>query len=270
MSTVAEGTVKRGRLILGTSGFSYAHWKERFYPRELGQSHWLEFYAERFCSVELNVSFYRLPARETFAAWARRTGPGFEFVVKGSQTITHYRRLKDAEEPLERLLDASSALGPKLTCMLWQLPPKMALDTPRLDAFCELLARRASSIHGSPLRHAFEFRDPRWFAEEVAAVLRERGFCWVFADPPREGDARPVTSGFLYLRFHRGPHQDGGYRPQDLQDLVTAADRALKAGQDVYAYFNNDPGGWAPKNAETFRELLGEPAPSNAVQAAAR
>lgn len=250
---------RQGRLVVGTSGFSYPHWRENFYPPRTPQHRWLESYAERFGSVELNVTFYRLPTRDTFATWARRTPDDFIFVVKGSRAITHFRRLRDVGGQLEALLDACGGLGEKLACFLWQLPPDSAPDVAALDDFCALADERAAAVLPEiRLRHAFEFRDKRWFAEDVFAVLRERGCGLVLADPGAEGQPTDrLVAGFTYLRFHHGPRESGAYEDAELAQWADRA-RAWRAeGIDVFAYFNNDAGGWAPKNAMRFREMAG-------------
>lgn len=246
----------------GTSGFSYPHWRDSFYPRGMPQSRWLEAYAERFCSVELNVSFYRLPRIETFEDWARRTPDDFEFVVKGSRTITHYRRLRDAEIQVDALLDRCRGLGPKLSCVLWQLPPRIAPDLVVLDRFCELVSLRTRHLaRRDGVRHAFEFRDERWFEPAVFDVLHSHGCALVLADPGSEGQPRDrLTADFAYVRFHHGPRENGSYAEDELIPWAERARRWLHEGHDVYAYFNNDPGAWAPRNAEEFSELVGVPA----------
>lgn len=248
---------RRGRLILGTSGFAYRHWRDSFYPPKTPQSRWVEVYAERFSSVELNVSFYRLPSANTFADWADRTPDDFRFVVKGSRTITHYRRLKNAEEPVAQLFGASAGLGDKLACMLWQLPPRSAPDVDALDGFCYLLARHTDALGTTErVRHAFEFRDPRWFADDVLDVLRAHRHCLVFADPPREDEPRLLTSDYAYMRFHHGPRPSGGYEDDELAPYAQRAAEFLDLGMDVFAFFNNDPGAWAPRNAGAFRAMV--------------
>ena len=250
---------QKGLLILGTSGFSYEHWRDVFYPPGTPQSRWLEVYAEHFSAVELNVTFYRLPRRETFEGWARRTPSDFRFVVKGSRTITHYRRLHDASAPLDALLTASDGLGEKLACILWQLPPQLPADPARLDEFCETLAERtAARGGGGDLRHAFEFRDAGWFSDPVLAVLRRYGHALVFADPPREREPRELTADWAYLRFHHGRRSDGGYEDAEIEPYARLAAHASDEGKDVFAFFNNDMGGWAPKNAERFRALVAD------------
>lgn len=247
-----------GELILGTSGFSYQHWRERFYPADVPQSRWLEFYAEQFSAVELNVTFYRLPTRETFAQWRERTPPGFRFIVKGSRVITHYRRLGDVDEALGALHDAAGELDEKLDCVLWQLPPTMRADVDRLASFCD----RATRVFAPPVRHAFEFREHSWFTAAVYDVLRAHGCALVWADPGREGQSQADTADFAYLRFHHGPRETGAYEPAELVAPARRAADVLSSGRDAYALFNNDPGGWAIVNARQFADEVAGPLPA--------
>lgn len=241
-----------GRLIVGTSGFSYQHWRDRFYPPDVPQARWLEFYAQHFSAVELNVTFYRLPTRETFQQWAERTPDDFRFVVKGSRLITHYRRIGDVAEAITALREAAGGLGEKLDCVLWQLPPTMRADAERLDRFCDLATR----TFAAGVRHAFEFRERSWFAEDVYGVLRRHGHALVWADPGREGQSHEVTADFAYLRFHHGPRDSGAYEPDELEPLARRGAAVLADGRDAYALFNNDPGGWAVVNARQFEAAV--------------
>jgi uncharacterized protein YecE (DUF72 family) len=126
-----------------------------------------------------------------------------------------------------------------------------------LEAFCELLERQGErSGVTERVRHAFEFRHERWFSEEVYEVLRSHGCALVIADPPKQGEQRMLTAGFTYLRFHHGPRESGGYEPHELRPHAERARTWLDDGADVFAFFNNDPGGWAPRNAETFAALV--------------
>lgn len=251
MSTQLQDEQAPGRLTLGTSGFAYEHWRDVFYPKGTPQTKWLEFYAERFSAVELNVSFYRLPKRESFEGWAMRTPADFEFVVKGSRTITHYRRLRDTDEQLAKLVSAARGLGDKLSCMLWQLPPHSSPDIDVLDRFCSTLAEQCPA-----LRHAFEFRDPSWFADEVLEVLRSHACALVIAAPGPEGAPITLTAPFTYLRFHHGAGEGGGFTTEELQRFATLCRSWLEEGTDVFAFFNNDPGGMAPRDADEFRALV--------------
>lgn len=246
----------RGRLSVGTSGFSYEHWRDDFYAG-VAPSRWLESYAERFSTVELNVSFYRLPAEKTFSEWARRTPEEFEFFIKGSRTITHYRRLKDADEAVLKLFRASAPLGRKAAGFLWQLPPRSAPDIESVRRFCaNLPALAAKASLPDRVRHAFELRDPRWFSADVIETLRKHGYALVLADPIRDGQTSDVTADFSYLRFHHGPRSTGAYTDEELAAHAERTASLLMNGLDVYAFFNNDSGGWAPRNAESFRSMV--------------
>ncbi len=155
-----------GRFRAGCSGWQYKHWKGSFYPATLPQSRWLHHYAGVFDTVELNNSFYRLPEPERFASWREETPPGFLFAVKASRHLTHMKKLKDPEEPLERLFSRAKALGAKLGPVLYQLPPRWKYDPERLDQFLHALPKRR--------RHVIEFREPGWYREEVFSALEER------------------------------------------------------------------------------------------------
>jgi uncharacterized protein YecE (DUF72 family) len=237
---------------IGTSGWVYRHWIGCFYPPELRQAGWLAYYARHFPNVEINRSFYRLPSRENFAAWAAQTGehPGFNFAVKASRYLTHLKRLYGPEEPLARLLNAASALGPALGPILYQLPPGMPADLGRLAYFVDHLP--------FGVRAAFEFRDPSWRQPAVSHILEAAGCTQVIAI----GGAHytpveyPAVGPFRYLRVHGGQYGVGlvegelGFWAERI-----AADAA--AGRDVYIYFNNDPDCHAIYNAYRLREMLG-------------
>lgn len=237
---------------VGTSGWVYPHWVDRFYPRELPEPDWLTYYARRFATVEINRSFYRLPDREQFAAWraeAEAARSGFVFAVKASRYLTHMRKLNAPEESLHRLLTAAEGLGANLGPYLYQLPPRWRANPERLAHFVALLppGRRA----------AFEFRDPSWYVPDVLSVLAEHGCALAVA----VGGALPTPDDvtyagpFDYVRFHNGLYGIG----LSEDELRYWADRIAAAGadgRDVYAYFNNDPDGCAIRDALRLRELL--------------
>src|SRR5919112_5310720 len=131
----------RGRARVGCSGWQYKHWRGDFYPAGLPQARWFDHYADRFDTVEINNSFYRLPERATFAAWAERAPPDFVYAVKASRFLTHMKKLKDPEEPIERLFSRMRALGTHLGPVLYQLPPGWKLDHDRLEYFLQALPR---------------------------------------------------------------------------------------------------------------------------------
>jgi uncharacterized protein YecE (DUF72 family) len=235
-------------VLVGTSGWQYRWWSERFYPQGLRQADWLEFYAARFGTVEVNNAFYRLPEASTFAAWARRTPDDFVVAVKASRYLTHVKRLATPAEPVTRLLERAAHLGPKLGPVLLQLPPTLAADPARLD---ETLAAFAAARPG--VRVAVEFRHPTWFDSGTRSLLEARGAALCLVDGPRLDTPVWRTAPWGYVRFHEG---DGRPRPCYRRErLARWAERLAEqwAGdEDVYVYFNNDGSGCAVRDAVRF------------------
>ena len=239
----------------GCSGWSYEHWRGVFYPRSGSSAHWLEIYAQSFDTVEINATFYRLPTVKTVEGWARRAPPNFLFAVKASRYLTHVKRLRDMVEGVKRMdacvepLRRASKLGP----MLWQLPPHFHRDDEVLQSALEAL---------EPGRHAFEFRDPSWFAADVYELLRRHGATLVVADrAPGPPSPWVDTADWSYLRFHSGRARDGDYSARELRAW---ARRLTGQTGDLFAYFNNDWQGFAITNAQTLRALVTD-APSPAM-----
>jgi uncharacterized protein YecE (DUF72 family) len=236
----------RGELRIGTSGYQYRHWSGDFYPRGLPQRRWFEHYAQRFDTVEINNTFYRLPKPETFDRWRENAPPGFRFALKYSRYGTHLKHLADPEQALERFLEGAQRLRRRLGPILVQLPPRWKADPGRLDAFLRVAPRRH--------RWAVELRDESWLREETYDVLRRHGAALVIHDLL---DRHPVelTSDWTYLRFH-GRDYGGSYSPQALSGQARRIRGWLRGGRDVYAYFNNDEGGHAPRNAADLRRYV--------------
>jgi len=243
------------KVFVGTSGYNYRHWwNDVFYPRTLPQKGWLEFYSQFFDTVELNVTFYRLPNRKTFEGWYQRTPGHFLFSIKGSRFITHIKRLRDCKEPLEVFLDRAQGLKDKLSVILWQLPPKFKLNFERAKEFCGLLGDISTS---KPVRQAFEFRDRSWFCPEVYGLLEEHNFSLCVAHSSVLPYVERATAQFVYIRFHGGESlYDSNYSEGELRDWSKRIGEWLRKGLDVYSYFNNDAYGFAVKNALALRELL--------------
>lgn len=237
-----------GALRVGTSGFSYNHWRGVFYPPEVPQRAWLEFYAERFDTVELNNPFYRLPSEATFRAWHDRAPRGFCYAVKMSRYLTHVRKLNDPAEPIERFLQHAAPLAETLGPILIQLPPGLHADPPRLDAALALCPRQH--------RWAVEFRHPSWLVEPVYEVLRRHGAALCIHDHIPD-HPHVLTAGFTYLRFHGAGQPDGNYTDDALDRAAERIRTDRAAGVDVYAYFNNDWHGYAIGNAQGLRGRLG-------------
>ena len=188
------------RLLAGTSGFSYKEWLGKFYPEKLPGDAMLRYYAERLETVEINNTFYRMPAESMLARWAAEVPARFEFTLKAPRRITHEKRLREVEPDVAEFLRRAGALDEKLGVILFQLPPYLKKDLPRLKDFLALLpaGRRA----------AFEFRNESWHAEDVYAALRERGAMLCVTDT-EEGDTPLVsTSDWGYLRLRRTHYDD--------------------------------------------------------------
>ncbi len=232
---------------IGTSGFSYAHWRGVFYPEHLAEKRWLAFYAEEFDTVELNATFYRLPSEAAVSAWAQRVPETFLFAVKLSRYITHLKRLHQVDDALATFLTRLQPLGPRLGPLLVQLPPGMKLDLSLLDDF---LARCPSTR-----RWAVEFRHPSWLVEATYDLLARHQAALCLHDLLPDHPCR-VTAPFVYLRFHGTEERYSGNYPDDTLRTWAGRLRDWHAeGLDVFAYFNNDIQGFAVQNARTLRGL---------------
>ena len=241
---------------VGCSGWNYADWRERVYPRGLSQRRWLEHYATLFDTVEVNSTFYRLAKPKAVAGWVEQTPPDFVFAVKASQYLTHFKRLTGLDQGLDRFYEAIAPLAasPKIGPVLWQLPGQFKRDVPRLAAALETLG----GWGGGHFRHCFEFRHESWFADaEVLDLLRRHGVALAIGDHP----ARPwqpwvTTTDWSYVRFHYGHRgRRGNYSERELRELAPRVAKLAEAG-DVFAYFNNDWEGFAVTNALRLRALL--------------
>jgi uncharacterized protein YecE (DUF72 family) len=234
-------------VIIGTSGWQYRDWRGRFYPQRLPQRLWLEHYAAHFATVESNAAFYRLPERETFAAWRARTPADFRWAVKASRYLTHIKRLREPEEPVARMLGRAEGLADKLDVVLLQLPPTLQADTGLLN---ECLGRFPASV-----RVAVEPRHDSWWTDEVRGLLERYGAALCWADR-MEQPVAPLwrTAEWGYLRLHTGV-DNWRYRPETLR-LWAERLADTYGGADVVVYFNNDPGGAAPVDAVHFAEAV--------------
>ncbi len=236
---------------IGCSGWNYADWRERLYPRGLPQSRWLEHYATLFDTVEVNATFYRLPRREAVARWVEQTPPGFTFAVKASRYLTHLRRLTDLGGGIERFYERIEPLvrSPKLGSVLWQLPANFHRDDERLTNALEALPRG---------RHCFEFRHESWFAPDVYDLLRAHDVALVIGDDPRRPfQTHELTADWTYVRFHRGRRgRNGNYSQSELEEWRSRI-AAWRSRVEVFAYFNNDWEGYAVQNGLWLKKRLG-------------
>ncbi len=239
---------------VGCSGWNYRSWRGPFYPRDLPVSQWLEHYARVFDTVEVNNTFYRLPERTVFMQWHKRFPAQFQIAVKASRFLTHMKRLRDPAEPLERLFSRAIALDGQLGPVLYQLPPTLAIDLPRLERFLALLPRARSSRR---IRHVMEFRHPSWYTEETFDVLRRQRVTLCLHDKSGSTITSPFVGPFVYVRFH-GPsgRYSGSYSQRQLDAWAHRLVEQLQDGRPVFAYFNNDPDATAVRNALTLRTMI--------------
>lgn len=227
------------RARIGSSGWQYDHWRKVFYPAGLGKQEWFAYYARHFDTVEINNTFYRLPEAEVFERWREEAPEGFLCTLKFSRYGSHFKRLLDPGASIELFLERALCLEEKLGPVLVQLPPRWKVNRDRLAAFLE-------AAPGSQ-RWTFEFRDPSWLCGEVFTLLREHNAALCIHDMIA-GHPQVVTADWVYLRFH-GVDGTGNYSPRALDRIASAIRDHLTAGQDVFAYFNNDACGHAVRNA---------------------
>jgi uncharacterized protein YecE (DUF72 family) len=235
-------------LLVGCSGWQYKDWRGVVYPPGCAQRDWLEVYAHRYVTVEVNATFYRLPDRDAVARWVQQTPSDFVFAVKVSRYLTHIKRLTQLADGMRRLTERIEPMieAGKLGVLLWQLPANFRKDTARLAEALEDFPREH--------RNALEFRHESWFTDEVYDLLREHGVATVLADDGRAPLPHPPpTAPFVYVRFHSGARgRRGNYSDAEIAEW---ADR-LAGFDDGYVYFNNDWEGFAPRNAdELVRDL---------------
>lgn len=235
---------------IGCSGWNYDDWKGRLYPDGEPRRRWLELYAARFDTVEVNTTFYRLPSRDAVAGWVQQTPPQFEFAVKASRYLTHIKRLRELGDGIRRFyeriepLSQAGRLGP----VLWQLPENFHRDDERLAAWLRALPDG---------RHTIEFRHQSWFVPEVMSALRAGRVALTIADhPKRPFQSHEATADWRFVRFHYGSRgRDGNYSPAEI-DTWARRIAAWRRTHEVYAYFNNDWHGYAPANALALRARL--------------
>jgi uncharacterized protein YecE (DUF72 family) len=239
-------------LRVGTSGWQYKHWRGRFYPPKLPSTRWLEHYAARFATVEVNNTFYRLPKPETFADWAKRVPDDFDFAVKASNYLTHYRRLREPAEPVERLLTHAAPLRSHLSVVLLQLPPDMKAAPERLDETLQAF--------GEQVRVAVEPRHPSWWSDEVREILASHRAAICLADRGSHIITPEWrTADWCYVRFHFGLAQPPScYGPAALRSWVARLLDLHGNDADGYVYFNNDGNGCAVRDAVIFARYAAE------------
>lgn len=235
-----------GELRIGTSGYQYDHWKGVLYPPEVPKREWLGHYAQRFDTVEINNTFYRLPGPAAFDGWRERAPRGFLYALKFSRFGSHLKKLTDPHNSIGRFVEMAERLGPCLGPILVQLPPRWGINLERLEAFLDVAPRR--------IRWAFEFRDGSWLGEPTFELLGRYAAGLCIHDMVPQHPWR-LTAGWTYLRYH-GVRYAGSYTSEALAEEAGRIRRCLSEGLDVYAYFNNDIGGHAVWNALDLRRMV--------------
>jgi len=227
-------------LYVGTSGYSYKEWKGSFYPKDLPAKQMLHYYGERFRTVEINNTFYRMPKASVLESWAAEVPADFKFVLKASQRITHMQRLKDAGDSVSYLLQTAGTLAERLGPLLFQLPPNLKKDAQRLQDFLLLLPRGLA---------AFEFRHASWFDDEVFDLLRDRQAALCIAEA-EDGVEVPFvsTANWGYLRLRRPDYGDA--------ELKAWINRVRQRDwQDAFIFFKHEDEGRGPLMAKRFLEM---------------
>jgi len=235
---------------IGTSGWTYDHWKGRFYPAELPRSRWFSHYAGIFSTVEINATFYRNFKDQTFLNWSSKAPPGFSYVLKAPRPITHYKLLLSADAEIKEFWRSACLLEDKLGLVLLQVAPDTPYDLERLE--------NALRAFPDPGRVAVEFRNAQWMNPEARLLLESLGTAYCDADSPRSRLKGWVTSKTGYIRLHgRKQWYFHNYTHEELEEIAgTARGMALQGAEDVYIFFNNDFEGYAPQNALELREIL--------------
>ena len=240
-----------GSIHVGCSGWVYKHWRGILYPEGLPQRLWFDRYAQDFDTVEINNSFYRLPSGDTFQKWRDQAPPGFCYAVKANRFLTQAKKLKECEEPLERMMTAVRRLGDRLGPMLYQLPPTLKLNLDRLRDFLEIVPRDVTNV--------FEFREKSWYVPETYDLLDRYGASFCVHDMPGSTSERVAVGAAAYVRFHGGEGKYWG-RYSD-ERLLSWSDWILgqaRQGRQVWCYFNNDIHGHAIHDAQTLKSMIGQ------------
>jgi uncharacterized protein YecE (DUF72 family) len=231
------------RVWVGTSGYNYPEWKGSFYPEKFPAAKMLPYYAERFTTVEINYTFYRIPNAKILAGWDAETPPQFKLTLKAPKRITHIAKLRDCAELMQYFQKTAVTLGPKLGALLFQLPPYFRKDLAVLDDFLKLLTPGVVA--------AFEFRHASWMDPEVFARLRAAGVALCVADSEKFSTPVEITAPYAYFRL-----RDEGYTPEDLKRWAGVIREHAAGCSDVYVYFKHEEAGKGPQFARTLLEAL--------------
>jgi uncharacterized protein YecE (DUF72 family) len=228
---------------VGTSGYNYPEWRGTFYPEKFSATKMFGYYSERFHTVEINYTFYRMPTEKLIAGWVEQAPPGFLYTLKAPKRITHERRLKDCADATTTFTDVARGLGGALATLLFQLPPNMKCDLGRFDDFLATMPR--------DLKAAFEFRNDTWLSDAVYQRLHDAGFALCIADFGDKTTPLQTTARYGYFRL-----RDEGYQPDDLARWADTLAAQAAHWDDAFVYFKHEGEGKGPEFAAAFVELL--------------
>src|SRR5262245_9682793 len=229
---------------IGTSGYSYPEWRGSFYPEKFPTAKMFPYYAERFPTVEINNTFYRMPTEKLVAGWNEQTPQRYRLTLKAPKRITHEARLRDCEDATRRFLEVAATLGPKLGALLFQLPPFFKKNVEQLDRFLATLPAGTCA--------AFEFRHSSWLDPEVYARLREHRIALCVADSENSSTPIEITADYAYFRL-----RDEGYTPEVIQAWAGRIREKTAGCRDVYVYFKHEEQGIGPQFARILMDALG-------------
>jgi uncharacterized protein YecE (DUF72 family) len=240
--------MEKHKIYIGTSGWSYKHWRGTFYPEEIKVKDHFSYYIQHFNTVEINNTFYGIPAEETFINWEEKVPDDFLYIIKANRAITHLKKLHDPSQTVLPFLDRIKLLGKKLGPILFQLPPFMKANAPLLEAFLQALPKK--------YRYVFEFRNPDWYQEEIFSLLKKYNCAFCIYELAGHLSPLEITADFVYLRLHGpGNKYQGSYSDETLEKWAKQC-REWSNTKDVFVYFDNDEKGYAAFNALKLQEFL--------------
>ncbi|MFL9846047.1 DUF72 domain-containing protein [Flavobacterium rhizosphaerae] len=238
-----------GKIVIGTSGWSYKHWMGTFYPEGTKQKDRFAYYQSVFDTVELNAPFYHLPEKNTFEKWYHDVPDHFIYAIKASRYITHIKKLHDTADSLHKFLEHAAGLKDKLGVVLFQLPPRWGVNAGRLESFIKNIPKK--------IRCTFEFRDHSWYTEEVYTLLQKYNCAFCIYELGGHLSPVKVTADFVYIRLHGpGNKYQGNYSHESLKEWAQKCKNWAADGKDVYLYFDNDEKGYAAFNAKTIQQMV--------------
>lgn len=236
------------QVLIGTSGWSYVHWKENFYPEGLKPKNWLHFYGDVFSTVEINNTFYHLPLLSSVRNWHAQVPEHFTFSIKASRYITHLKRLHDCKKSLEIFYQCLQPLKSKIGPILFQLPPSLKMNR---DVLVEFIACLDPSH-----KYTFEFRHSSWYTQAIYELLAESKIALCITDLKGTLSPEIITANFTYIRLH-GPQKaySGAYGPSRLKSWQKKIEK-WSSETSIYCYFDNDEKGYAIQDALCLQKLI--------------